>query len=321
MSVIDGTSGNDRITPALITAGVMGTPSAFPTDADDELHGHAGNDSLVGGGGSDFLFGDDLLSEGGNDYLDGGTGADYLYGANGNDTYVVDDLGDQIFESVDGSAGGVDKVQSSVISVDLGLFDRDGYGLENVTLLGNRALSATGNYLANVLTGNGAANIMYGAAGNDTLLGGGGTDYLDAQTGSDVVRGQAGNDTLLGGPGADILVGGAGRDVFTFGAMIGSVPGARDQLQAGDGGNAFDGAGSALGDRIDVYGIDADTTATGNQAFDFGGTGKGHLSLAESGTDTIVRGNMDNDAAFEFMLVIHDAGVRASAYVEADFVL
>lgn len=321
MSVIDGTSGNDRITPDLITRGVMGTPSPFPDDGDDELHGHAGNDTLVGGGGSDFLFGDDLQSEKGNDFLDGGSGADYLYGANGNDTYVVDDAGDQVFESVDGTAGGVDKVQSSVISVDLGHYDRDGFGIESAAVLGTKALNVTGNYLNNVLTGNGAANTILGEGGNDTLIGNGGNDYLDAQVGNDQVRGGAGNDTLLGGPGADVLVGGAGQDTFKFGAMIGSVPGAVDQITAGDGGNAFDGAGTAAGDLLDLYGIDADSTQAGNQTFAFGGTGRGHVSVVDSGTDTIVRANMDNDAAFEFQLTIHDGNVRASAYTAADFIL
>lgn len=321
MSVIDGTSRNDKITPDLITRGVMGTPSSFPDDGDDELHGHAGNDTLVGGGGSDFLFGDDLQSEKGNDFLDGGKGADFLYGANGNDTYVVDDPGDQIFESVDGTAGGIDKVQSSVIAIDLGQYENDGFGLENATVLGTKALNISGNYLNNVLTGNGAANTILGAGGNDTLIGNGGNDYLDAATGTDQVRGGAGDDTLLGGPGADSLIGGAGRDVFKFGAMIGSVPGAVDQLSAGDGGSAFDGAGAAAGDRFDMSGIDADTTQGGDQAFVFGGTGKGHLSLVDSGSDTIVRGNMDNDAAFEFQLVIHDGNVHASAYTAADFIL
>lgn len=45
------------------------------------------------------------------------------------------------------------------------------------------------------------------------------------------------------------------------------------------------------------------------------------MSLVDSGTDTIVRANMDNDSAFEFRLVIHDGSVHASAYTAADFIL
>lgn len=260
MSVIDGTSGNDTITPDLITKGVVGTPSSLPDDGSDELHGHAGNDYLAAGGGSDFIFGDDFITEKGNDTLDGGAGADFLYGADGNDVYIVDNVGDQIFESEAGTTGGVDRVQSSVISIDLGSYDNDGFGLENATLLGSKALNLDGNGANNLLTGNGAANTILGELGNDTLLGGGGNDYLDAQGGIDLVRGQAGNDTVLGGPGADTLIGGAGQDVFKFAAMIGSVPGAVDQVTAGDGAIAFEGAGAGAGDKFDMSGIDADTT-------------------------------------------------------------
>jgi len=59
----------------------------------------------------------------------------------------------------------------------------------------------------------------------------------------------------------------------------------------------------------------------GNQTFRFGLTGIGTLSLAEEGTNTIVRGNTDYDTEFEFLLVIEDGAVRASAYTTADFFL
>ena len=53
-----------------------------------------------------------------------------------------------------------------------------------------------------------------------------------------------------------------------------------------------------------------------------GGSGAGHLTLSNSGTDTILRGNTDADSAFEFQLVIHDgSGVSASHYTAADFLL
>lgn len=312
MSVIDGTSANDRITPDLITKGVTGTPSAFPDDGDDELHGHAGNDLLVAGGGSDFIFGDDFDSEKGNDTLDGGAGDDFLYGHYGNDTYIVDSIGDQVFESIDGIAGGIDTVRSSVISVNLSAYDGDGLGLDNVLLTGAAALDGTGNHLANLLTGNGAANTLFGRGSADTLEGGGGADTL---------RGQGGNDIIHGAAGADVLIGGSGSDTFRFLTTGESTPGAADQLSAGDSGTAFDGAGGAPGDTIDLAGIDANTTIANNQVFIFGGTGKGHLSLVDSGTDTLVRGNVDNDAAFEFQLVIHDGNVRANAYTDADFIL
>ena len=84
---------------------------------------------------------------------------------------------------------------------------------------------------------------------------------------------------------------------------------------------AFEGAGAAAGDRIDLSAIDANTARAGDQAFSLGGTGVARLSFVESGTDTIVRGNTDGDAAFEFQLVIEDGAVRATAYTSADFLL
>jgi hypothetical protein len=41
----------------------------------------------------------------------------------------------------------------------------------------------------------------------------------------------------------------------------------------------------------------------------------------EAGGLTLVRGNTDGDAAFEFKLLIEDAAVLASAYRAVDFIL
>jgi len=54
------------------------------------IHGTSGVNFFNGNGGSDTFFG-----QSGNDWLDGGTGADILNGGYGNDTYIVDDSGDQ----------------------------------------------------------------------------------------------------------------------------------------------------------------------------------------------------------------------------------
>src|SRR5207244_1383094 len=71
---------------------------------DDYFFGLGGNDKLEGGPGKDLLVGG-----GGNDFLDGGPGADVMFGDDtgfglpsgppGNDTYVVDDLGDTIVDA------------------------------------------------------------------------------------------------------------------------------------------------------------------------------------------------------------------------------
>lgn len=76
---------------------------------------------------------------------------------------------------------GIDSVTSSV---SYSLADN----IENLTLSGSAAISATGNASDNVLTGNSGANSLVGGAGNDTLNGG---------SGADSVLGGAGDDTYV----------------------------------------------------------------------------------------------------------------------------
>ena len=85
-----------------------------------------------------------------------------MAGGTGNDTYVVDNVGDVVTEALN---EGTDLVQSSV-SFTLGA------NVENLTLTGSANINGTGNALANVLTGNSGANTLTGAGGNDTLDGG-----------------------------------------------------------------------------------------------------------------------------------------------------
>ena len=105
--------------------------------------------------------------------LNGGSGADTMLGAAGSDTYVVDNVGDKVYETTTvGStinAGGTDTVRSSV-SYALGSF------VEKLVLAGASAINGTGNTLANSLTGNVAANILNGGSGADTMLGAAGSD-------------------------------------------------------------------------------------------------------------------------------------------------
>src|SRR4029450_9515790 len=96
----------------------------------------------------------------GNDILDGQTGADIMAGGAGNDTYVVDNALDKVFEAV---GGGTDSVYASV----------------NYALLAGQeveALRANAGSAGLTLTGNEFNNTLIGLAGNDALNGGNGTD-------------------------------------------------------------------------------------------------------------------------------------------------
>ena len=103
----------------------------------------------------------------GNDILNGGAGVDVMTGGAGNDTYYVDNAGDQVTES---AGNGTDLVQSS-ISYSLG-----GKQVENLTLTGSANINGTGNSFVNKLIGNSGNNILNGGSGSDTLNGLGGND-------------------------------------------------------------------------------------------------------------------------------------------------
>ena len=124
---------------------------------------------LTGNGLSNRIYGN-----AGDNVLDGGAGADYLTGRGGNDTYVVDNIGDRVLEN-DPNGGDADKIRASV-SYGLG-----GIYVETLELTGTAAIDATGNSLANTLVGNSGANNLYGKSGNDSLTGGAGADgfYFD----------------------------------------------------------------------------------------------------------------------------------------------
>jgi Ca2+-binding RTX toxin-like protein len=124
----------------------------------------AGSIDAVGNNHANVLVGNEASNR-----LDGGAGADRLEGNAGDDSYIVDDEADVVVEL---AGGGEDTVYSSVTNAAA-------QEIENLTLMGDADLNATGNALSNVLTGNSGANRLDGAAGGDRLMGGEGDDaYL-----------------------------------------------------------------------------------------------------------------------------------------------
>lgn len=142
-----------------------------------------------------------LVGNTGNNILNGGRDADTMTGKKGNDTYIVDNIGDTVIEL---SGQGTDIVKSSVS------YTLTNY-VENLTLIGSASINAIGNSLKNSILGNSGNNIIDGARGVDTLAGGYGNDtyVIDLiQTGSNsanyrlalqdsVIEGRnAGTDTI-----------------------------------------------------------------------------------------------------------------------------
>src|SRR5262245_20572341 len=91
-SIVHGNAGNDTIIGGNGSNqffGDEGDDRLFGGNGSDQLHGGAGNDYLFGGNGADALFGEDgddwLFGENGADLLDGGLDFDWLFGGNGAD--------------------------------------------------------------------------------------------------------------------------------------------------------------------------------------------------------------------------------------------
>lgn len=157
-----------------------------------------------------------LFGNSGNNVLNGGAGADRMNGGAGNDTYIVDNAGDRVYEAL---GGGTDTVQSSV-SYTLGV------GVERLTLVGSGALNGTGNELDNVLVGTSGGNTLTGGFGADTMTGGAGADrFVWNATGespglswaADVITDFSGAEgDVLDFSGVDARSATAGNEAFTF---------------------------------------------------------------------------------------------------------
>jgi trimeric autotransporter adhesin len=144
----------------------------------------------------------------------GGT-VNTMTGSAGDDTFVVDHMGDSIVEAAN---QGTDTVQSSV-------HHTLPTNVENLLLTGYVHLRGTGNSADNTITGNAGNNVLEGGAGLDVLDGSAGDDTLYGNSEAsapddgltDVLRGGTGNDTYqldtsydtaieLAGEGLDTIV-------------------------------------------------------------------------------------------------------------------
>ena len=219
----------------------------------NRLTGGAGNDTIMGGGGSasdgDILrggAGDDALYGGhGDDTLEGGPGADRLFGGPDDDTisYESSKSGVEI-RLRNGHASGGDAAGD--VYKDVEHVTGSAY---NDKLVGSHR-PATGSTRAgdNTLRGGRGNDALYGGSGNDRLYGDDGHDQVFGGDDNDALYGGDGNDWLQGGRDSDQLEGGDGDDRLYGGAPTTYAGSAgredRDTLKGGKGDDIlFGGAG------------------------------------------------------------------------------
>lgn len=284
-TLADAVSTTSTTDDAAVISTILGSADTFNLSPEADLvRGFAGGDTIRGNGGNDTLYGDagnDRLEGGaGNDQLNGGADDDTMLGGAGSDTYFVDSSLDRVYETTTTAsttdAGGEDRVKSS-ITINMNSYA--GIKLvENLTLIGTGNVNGTGNALA---------NDMFGNSGNNTLTG---------LAGEDILKGFAGADKFIGGAGRDRMYAGADSAVDTF--VIN--------------GKAESGVGSTLRDKIyefvsgtdkvDLHALDADTLTDGDQAFAFSNSGPAANSIwvVDTGTDLIVRGDLNGNTTADF---------------------
>ena len=214
--------------------------------------------------------------------LDGGVGADVMRGGRGNDSYVVDNAGDQIIETV---GEGTDSVSASI---DYTLTAN----VENLTLTGN-AIHATGNELDNAIIGNAEANIIDGGAGIDTMVGGQGNDTYYADNSADAVMEKLdeGVDSVIAS--ASYTLSANVENLALVGsATLGTGNALANTLTANDLGNTL--SGLAGNDTL-FGGASADTLLGGADDDSLQGNGGDDLLDGGTGADSMV-GGLGNDS-------------------------
>lgn len=257
----------------LLGANLEEVDASLTLDRSFQLTGNKENNSIEGGGM--------------NDTLNGALGVDSLRGNAGDDTYMIDNTLDTVFEAFGEGEDTILFARTSVangFTINMADFSNN---VENFTLTTKVAYSVVGNARDNIITGNGANNTLFGETGNDQLIGGAGNDTL---------VGGIGNDYLDGGVGIDSFSGGDGDDTYVF-------DNARDGLYEADSGGidtiiastgVITGAFNALDLNIANHLAIENVTLTGKLNITVTGNNLGNSIFGNDGKNDIAGGS-NND--------------------------
>lgn len=277
------------------------------TDQDDQFDTSAATAGMVvqGGDGSDTL-----IADGGDDTLLGGAGSDeftYTVNMGGNDNIVGGEEGGDddhinlatvgLGLSVTFSGGGTGDINDGVNTTSFSEIERFTLSAQNDTVdasaddLGTKVDSGDGD---DSLRGGLGRDTLWGGLGNDslnggdnedTLRGGEGNDFIEGGGEADEIYGDEGDDTIFASHGADTVEGGTGNDYVQGGGGDDSINGdyGNDTIFGGNGNDFV--RGSFGNDQL--YGQDGDD-------YVWGGWGDDTIFVDDNfGNDTISGEGMD----------------------------
>ena len=159
-----------------------------------EFNGTSGSDVIEDTVDDDVVYGldgdDVIINRGGSDYFDGGEGADTLrtdLTGLGNEWTLEFDTIKGVHGRIDG--GGRDTIVS----------------IENLTVIGDWDVRATGGTEKNVFRLSVGDDVVNAGGGDDIVYEGGGDDIISTGAGNDLIYNLGGRDVFNGGPGIDTI--------------------------------------------------------------------------------------------------------------------
>ncbi|EGF92973.1 hemolysin-type calcium-binding repeat 2 copies family protein [Asticcacaulis biprosthecium C19] len=206
----------------------------------------------------------------GNNVLSGNEANNVLSGLAGNDTYYIQNSGDNVVEA---NGDGSDTVISTVS------YSLAGRYVEFLTLAGAANLDATGNGNANTLTGNNGVNTLSGLGGHDSLDGG---------AGADTMIGGTGNDSYVVDDAEDVVTEAAGEGIDLVSTALTHTLAANVDNLTLTGSDAVNGTGNALNNVLTGNsGVNVLTGGLGNDTYYVQTSGDNVVEASGEGTDVI----------------------------------
>lgn len=320
---INGTNGADTLSQGNDTEvsifGLNGNDTIILNRSDDLggfnfVDAGAGNDGVVNHfeGGNDIRLGSGDDTYVGLGFAFSGSAFDTIRAGSGNDTIAVSTFHSEYFGEGDNdtfhSEGWQNVFNGGSGSDRISYEPRDDSSTLGGTGVGidlGQGFSQTGaNRFETLISIENASGTNVG----DTIIGSSVGNKLNGRGGNDDLSGLGGNDTLTGGAGRDRLQGGTGADKFDFNKTSESVVGNnRDVILD---------FSRSQGDKVDLAGIDAKTTVSGDQAFSFiGSAAFGHHAGELRFSGGVISGDVDGNGSADFQIAINVTSMNAGDFI------